>query len=129
MILTSILNILSSPYTDSSTYLMAEQQTEDIVLIVLILLFVVFSIVYRNSVKLFYKMLQDFFQVKKRQSLFLVTSGNESFFRGFIMVQTLILSALAIYKVSGAIFHVPDFYYLKPLVFLPLIFVVLLLYF
>ncbi|MGL6178942.1 MAG: DUF4271 domain-containing protein [Tannerellaceae bacterium] len=129
MILTSILNILTSPYTESSTYLVAEQQTEDIVLTILILLFVVFSIVYRNSVKLFYKMLQDFFQIKKRQSLFLVTAGNESFFRGFIITQTLILCTLAIYKVSGTIFDIPDFYYLKPLIFLPLIFLALLLYF
>lgn len=76
------------------------QFVNDGIFALILLLFVLFSIMYRRNFRLFLKTVQDFRYVKERQSLFLHSSNNEPFFRNFMTFQTLALSSLFLFSVS-----------------------------
>lgn len=76
------------------------QVMSDVLFASIFFLFVCFSIIYRKDFRLFIKMVQDLYSVKERQSLFLLTSNNETFFRSYMIFQMLALSSLAIFSIA-----------------------------
>ncbi|WP_234367861.1 DUF4271 domain-containing protein [Parabacteroides pacaensis] len=93
-----VLHVSSDGYT--GIRLADEQLVNDVVFAWIIGMFLLFSIVYRNNFRLFLKMLQDFRTVKERQSLFLLASNREGFFRNFMTFQTLMLITLALFSIA-----------------------------
>lgn len=76
------------------------QLVNDVIFALILVLFVLFSVVYRNNFRLFLKMLQDVQSVKERHSLFLLTSGREGFFRNFMTFQTLLLVSVTLFSIA-----------------------------
>lgn len=105
------------------------QLINDVIFALILVLFVLFSIVYRNNFRLFLKMLQDLRSVKERQSLFLLSSNNETFFRNFMTFQTLMLSSIVLFSIIRAHNLVAVISEGGVLLVLLLLFFVLLLYY
>ncbi|MCD8178788.1 MAG: DUF4271 domain-containing protein [Tannerellaceae bacterium] len=76
------------------------QLAEDVMLLLLLGLFLTFSVVFRTNINLFYKMIKDIWQVKERQNLFENISGNEFFYDNFMTFQTLFLSAVSLFSIA-----------------------------
>lgn len=77
------------------------QLVDDVIFSLLLLLFIVFSFVFRANFQLFVKMLKDAFLVKERQNLFDDVAGKSVFFfRNFMTFQALFLSSIALIAIG-----------------------------
>lgn len=76
------------------------QMVNDVLFAVILGLFVCFSFVYRQNFRLFLKMVQDVHAVKERQSLFLLSSNNETFFRTYMNFQMLALCSISLFSIA-----------------------------
>ena len=61
---------------------------------------ILFSLFYRRYFRLFLKMIQTVRSLKERQPFFMPGSGNEGAFRNFMIFQTLLLSAVALFAAA-----------------------------
>lgn len=105
------------------------QMVNDVLFAVILCLFVCFSFVYRQNFRLFLKMVQDVYAVKERQSLFLLSSNNEVFFRTYMNFQMLALCSISLFSIARIKGYTDDFGDTDLLLGLLVLFVFLLLYY
>ncbi|MCD7936154.1 MAG: DUF4271 domain-containing protein [Tannerellaceae bacterium] len=83
------------------------QMADDVILLLLLGLLMIFAIVFRTNILLFYKMLKDVWQVKERQNLFENISGNEFFYGNFMTFQALFLAAISLFSIGRIYQYIP----------------------
>ncbi|MDL2278744.1 DUF4271 domain-containing protein [Parabacteroides sp. OttesenSCG-928-G07] len=100
----------------------------DLAIALLLLLFVSFAYIFHRHYGLFCRMLKDAFFVKKRQNLFEEFTGDDSFFRRFMIFQALMLCSLFVFVLCYRLGYFVIFNWWNLLI-LPLIFLTVFLLF
>ncbi|MDR2388617.1 MAG: DUF4271 domain-containing protein [Tannerellaceae bacterium] len=84
-----------------------EQLIDDLIFSLVFALLFIFSLVFHANYYLFLKMGRDVFYVKERLSLFEEIDGNETFFRSFMIFQSLLLCSITLFCTGRLLGYIP----------------------